>query len=452
MPNAAEFLPDPAARTQPDLATPVLQACIDRAAAGADRVAVIPAGDWIVRTLHLRSHTTLRLEPGAVLKPDPDLSRYPALPRGHNKDRQPYHLIVADGCEGIAIDGGGTIDGCGELFWDGFHPAPLDYFPKARPERISPLLEIRDCRDVRLERFTIRNSPGWTVHTFRSEHVHIHGLVILNHPCGPNTDGLDINGCRHVFISDCRIHGCDDNIILKATRDAGPCEHIVITNCILESLCAAIGLGAETWSSIRNVAVSNCTVLNSIRMLQIILWDGGTVEDVTFTNISGTAMTRRGTDRAIHFDIQQHLGENPELGRMRNIVASNIVCKTRGRILLTAQDGARLENITLRDVVLDFPEVEDPAVTVPRDSSSQLSNFSPEARVARAAVVADNVHGLVLANIHTRWPADAGRIAAPMHALWARNSDIAVDSPFFGPSGESVEAVMAHGSRVRVRE
>jgi len=451
MPNAADFLTDPAALAQPDAATSAIQACIDRAATGADRVAVVPAGEWIVRTLHLRSHTTLRIEPGAVLKPDPDLSRYPALPRGHNKDRQPFHLIVAEGCEGIAIDGGGTIDGCGDLFWDGFHAPPLDYFPKAKPQRISPLIEIRDCRNVRLENFTILNSPGWTVHTFRSEQVHIHGIVIRNHPCGPNTDGLDINGCRFVFISNCRIHGCDDNIILKATQDAGPCEHIVITNCVLESLCAAIGIGAETWSSIRNVAVSNCTVLNSIRMLQIILWDGGTVEDVTFSNINGIALTRRGTERAIHFDIQQHQGENPQLGRMRNILASNIVCKTRGRILLTAQDGAQLENITLRDVVLDSPEVEDPEWTVPRDSSSQLSNFSPEARVARAVVVADNVRGLVLANIQTRWPADTARIAAPMHALWARNSDVVVDSPFLAPSGEGVEAVISKDSRVSVR-
>ena len=449
VPHATSFLPNPARRTDPAHATPALQQCIDAAAASEDRTAVIPSGEWVTRTLFLRSHTTLRLEAGAILKPDPDLSAYPRLARGHNNDRQPFHLLVAEGCESVAIEGRGTIDGCGELFWDGFHPPPLDYFPKAAPQRISPLLEIRDCRGVRLEDFTILNSPGWTVHTLRSEDVRICGLPIRNHPFGPNTDGLDINGCRRVFISGCRIHGCDDNIILKATEDAGPCEHVVVSDCILESLCAAIGIGAETRSSIRNVAVTNCTVINAIRMLQIILWDGGVVEDVLFSNITGTAMTRRGTDRAIHFDIQQHRGENPKLGELRNVIASNIVCKTRGRILLTAQDGAWLENITLRDVVLDYPEVEDPAFTVPRDSSSQLSNFSPEARVARAAVVADNVRGLTLANIQTRWPNDSARIAAPMHALWARNTEAVLDSPFLTASGPDVPAIAASGSRIR---
>ena len=37
---------------------------------------------------------------------------------GHNKDRQPYHLILADNCENIAFTGPGTIDGNGYAFWD----------------------------------------------------------------------------------------------------------------------------------------------------------------------------------------------------------------------------------------------------------------------------------------------------------------------------------------------
>jgi hypothetical protein len=175
-------------------------------------------------------------------------------------------------------------------------------------------------------------------------------------------------------------------------------------------------------------------------MIQIIMWDGGTVENVVISNITGRAMTAIGTDRAIHLDIQQHHGENPELGKMRNIQISNVVCETRGRILLTAQDGAYLENITLRDVRLVCPEVEDPAATVTASTSQQLSNFSPEARVARAAVVADNVKNLVLANVAVTWPTDRSKIAAPMHGLWTRNVPTAViDCPHLTASEEEHE-------------
>ena len=446
-----DLLPSPSTTDVTEV-TRALQQAIDEGAGQGDGRVVIPAGRWTVRTLFLRSHLTLVLDPGAVLLPDPDLSAYPVLEHGHNQDRQPYHLLYAVDAEDITITGPGLIDGQGEAFWEGFFPPPNDYFHKARDKRISPLLNFVRCRNLRLHNFTIRNSPGWTVHTLCCDHVTIDSLVIDNNMTGPNTDGLDINGCRHVFVSNCRIHGCDDNIIIKATADARSCEHIVVTNCILESLCAAIGLGAETAASISHVAVSNCTVINAIRMIQIIMWDGGVVENCTFTNINGTALTRRGTDRAIHFDIQEHNGESPTLGVMRNIMVSNVICRTRGRILLTAQDGAVLENITLRDVLLDYPEVEDPAVTIPRDTSSQLSNFSPEARVARAAVVADNVHNLVLSNVGVRWPEDSGQIAAPMAGFWGRNvKEGLLDCPFLTASDSQTERLQTKNCTLEFR-
>lgn len=429
-----DFLSEPASAS-PQAVTEALQIAIDQASQASDTRVAVPAGRWMIRTIFLRNSVTLVLQSGATLVPDSDLSAYPVLQPGHNQDRQPFHLIMAENVSDVSILGPGTIDGRGEEFWEGFHPAPNDYFHKAKAQRISPLLNFVGCQNLQLRDFTIRNSPGWTVHTLDCDHVRIDGLVIDNNMVGPNTDGLDINGCRHVFVSNCRIHGCDDNIIIKATHDARSCEHIVVTNCVLESLCAAIGIGAETASSIRYITVSNCTVINAIRMIQIIMWDGGIVENCTFTNITGTALTRRGTDRAIHFDIQEHKKEAESLGIMRNIMVSNVICRTRGRILMTAQDGAWLENITLRDVLLDYPEVEDPAFTIPRDTSSQLSNFSPAARVARAAVVADNVKNLVLSNVGVRWPEDKGQIAAPMAGFWGRNVEGGqINCPLLTPS------------------
>jgi polygalacturonase len=411
--------PAPTPGYNPVSNTALLQHAIDTAATTGRPHVVVPPGRWEITTLFLRSGLHLELAHGSVLTPCADLDLYPTLKHGHNKDRQPYHLLCAEDCEDIALTGRGLIHGNGPAFWEGLVYPDMPWL-KAKPRRISPLLELRRCRRVLLRDFTIQESPGWTVHLHDCDDVRIDGLTIENHLYGPNNDGLDINGCRRVIVSNCFIRGCDDNICIKSTSDARSCEHITVTNCVLESTCSAIGLGAETWNSIRHVAVSNCTVLNAIRMLQIIMWDGGVVEHVTFTNITGRALTSIGTDRAIHFDIQQHNGENPRLGTLRHVLVSNITCETRGRILLTAQDGATMEDITLRDVRLVYPEVEDPAVAIPRSRSAQLSNFSPLARVARAAVVADNISGLVLENIAATWPVEPARIAAPMHAFWGR--------------------------------
>jgi hypothetical protein len=271
---------------------------------------------------------------------------------------------------------------------------------------------------------------------------------------GPNNDGIDLNGCRYVFISNCRIHGCDDNIIIKATDDARASEYITITNCVLESNCAALGLGAETAASIRYVTVSNCTMINAIRMIQIILWDGGVVEHVVFNNITGRAMTTIGTDRAIHFDIQNYdYNRRRELpagqsGVLRYVQVSNVTCETRGRILLTAREGAVMDHITLRGIQLVYPEVEDPAVTIPKSRSSQLSNFNPEARVARAAVVADNVSNLVLDHVSAAWPA-APEVA--MHALWARGiRGGQVNCPQLAASQPGVERFCLEASSLQI--
>ena len=438
---------DPAALTQ------AFQRAIDAAAEHSeDGIVMVPPGEYLVCMLRLRSRVTLHLCAGAVLKACPQLELYPRMMNGHNKDRQPFHLIYAENCDDICISGQGTIHGNGPAFWSGLVYPDMPWI-KAKSQRISPLIEIRNCRNVVLKDFTIHDSPGWTIHPYNCDHVRIDGITINNHMFGPNTDGIDVNGCRYVFISNCRIHGCDDNIIIKATNDARSSEYITVTNCILESNCAAIGLGAETAAGIRYVAVSNCTVINSIRMIQIILWDGGVVEHISFTNITGRAMTPVGTDRAIHFDIQ-NFDKNADRdlppgqsGILRYVQVSNISCETRGRILLTARAGASMENITLRDVQLVYPEIEDPEVAIPKSRSSQLSNFNPEARVARAAVVVENISNLVLENIATAWP---NKTDIPMHGLWARNiRNGRVNSPLLASTQPDVERYVLSNSELQ---
>lgn len=434
-----------AAGSDPAATTRVLQAAID-AAAGSGTVH-IPPGEWTVSTIHLRSGVTLHLSRGAVLRAWENLDAYPRLPRGHNKDRQPFHLIHADGCQGITIEGHGTIDGQGMLYWH----RPPEWAPYYRPkgERISPLIELRNCRDVVVRDVTIKQAPGWTVHFFCCDRVIVRGIDIDNHPYGPNNDGLDINGCRDVFISDCRIRGCDDNIIIKATADARSSERIVVTNCILQSNCAALGLGAETHHDIRDIAFSNCAVISALRIIQVQMWEAGTVENVVISNIAGKNITDVPLERPIYMDIQQHGRPEPVLGKLRNVLISNFSATTRGRILLTAQDGSVIENVTLRDVHLTYPDIEDPDVTVPTSRSGQMSNYSPLSRAVRAAMVVDNARHLQVYNLSTNWPQDA---TVPMHGLWMRNVHGAViDCPYLKASRPDVAVIHQTNSNVLVR-
>ena len=451
---------------QPTEAARHFQQQIDAAGERGGGTVAVPPGEHEVTMLTLRTGVTLHLDRGSTLLACTDLDRYPRLPEGHNKDRQPFHLIHADRCDGITISGDGTIDGQGEAFWN----PPLGdpslgargLFHRSKKRRISPLLEISRCTGVTLRDFTIRNSPGWTVHLVCCDRGRITGVTLDNSLFGPNTDGFDLNGCHDVHVSDCNLTCGDDAIILKATRDARSCERITVTNCVLSTNCAALGIGAEINHPIRDIAFSNCAVKQAIRIVQIEMWASSIVENVVISNITGSTLSDVPLERPIYMDIQSHgraeQGDE-SLGTLRNVLICNFAATTRGRIMLTAKDGSRIENITLRDIHLTYPaneegqpDLEDAPTAVTSGRSSQMSNDNPETRLRNAVLVLDNVTGLEVQNLRTNWP-EPRLDDAPVkyHALWARRvTDATIDARRLFASHPDVERFVVDESDVEL--
>lgn len=428
--------------------TTAIQNAIDSVArAGGGRV-IVPPGEWFVTTIQMRAGTTLHLARNCTIKAHHNLDDYPVFDEcKENHDRQPYHLIYANRIEHFTIEGDGTIDGQGPVFWD--PPLPGSEWIRHRVKRPSPLLEIRNCRHVTLRDFTIHESPGWTIHTLASRFIRISGLTIRNHMRGPNNDGIDITGCQDVTISDCDITGCDDNIIIKSMPDGADCERIAVTNCILETACACLGLGAESYGVIRDITFSNCVIRNSLRPIMIEMWDAGLVENITFNNITGRCFTHINPVRPIYLDVQHHRRTDGKLGTLRNVVISGVTMSTQGRCVMTCADGGVMENITIRDVLLRLEKIEDPTISHPKSKSVQLSNDSPETRMARAVVVADNIRRLTLQNIVADYAETPG---FPMHAVVARKlRDAIIDCPHLHPSAPEVQALVNMDSDIKIR-
>ena len=459
--------------------TALIQQAIDDAAANGGGRVVIPPGDWTITSLFLATGVTLELSTNARLIAHDDLAAYPkSTEQDNNKDRQPYHLIIAENCHDVTICGDGIIDGNGMAFWDppmrqlaaegidvpayakehnlipAYHKPNHPWY-REKKARVSPMLEAKHVTRLRLRGVTFANSPGWTVHCHDCSDLVIDGITIANNLYGPNTDGLDLNGCQDVRIANCDLTCGDDAIILKSMADARPCERIVVTNCIISTNCAALGLGAEVVHAIRDVAFSNCIIRQALRAFQIEMWDTGVIENVVVSNITGTCHTEIPLQRALYIDVNYNninkasdktINEEGKWGYCRNVQFSNIVLHTRGRCVFTAPDGGFIDNVVLRDVHLLYDAIEDASETVPQYSSNQMSNHCPEARVANAAVVAQNVDRLQLHNVMTTWPgqgrqadnsAEANQPLNPhhsnpaMHGLWARGCSNLIDnSPF----------------------
>ena len=269
------------------------------------------------------------------------------------------------------------------------------------------MIDLRRCQDVRISDVTITNSPGWTLHPQMCDRVWIRGVKLVNDMFGPNTDGMDVNGCRDVMISDCYIECGDDAIVLKTTADSRSLERVCVTNCTLRTNCVGLKLGAnETVHDMRQITFSNCVVFASTRAVGLYNWRGCTEEDIVVSNIVCDTNGGMRLNRRIHIDAQH---EEFEPGVIRNVQFSNVIARTDGRILMTAADGYRVENVLLRDVRLSYPLVDDPD-PIGRDARShQFSHHSPEARVARAAVVADGITNLVVDGLQIDWPTEAPR-------------------------------------------
>jgi polygalacturonase len=214
---------------------------------------LVPAGDYLIGSIELKSNTTLRLDKAARLIGSPDLDDYP-LTTGRWEGRwvdAHRALISAQDAKNIAVVGAGRIEG---------NPALGGRQMPRRPCVIEPI----NCTDDRLEDFTATQQRMWTIHPTYCQNVLAKNLTIRS--TGGNSDGIDVDSCRFVRIANCDIDSGDDCIALKSGRgmegfrEAHPTENVMISDCTLgDSIFACIGIGSETSGGIRNVRIERCT-------------------------------------------------------------------------------------------------------------------------------------------------------------------------------------------------
>ena len=257
--------------TVADKSGSAIQRAIDEAAkAGGGRISLEP-GTYPCATIWLRSNIELHIPAGAKLLGSSTPEDYedfvdPRLPVAPEKSRKAL-LACRDG-ENVAVTGDGEIDGQGPLFYDRNVP-PGAFFAKPDKPR-TRMVQFFRCRNVRFEGVTFRDSPGWTCWLVDCEDVHVHRIRIDGCQQMINNDGIDIDSCRRVTVSDSFFRTGDDCLILRAIRrnpdEQSLCEHVVVTNCVLDSRCQAVRIGCPSDDTIRHCLFSNiaCHTRNGI--------------------------------------------------------------------------------------------------------------------------------------------------------------------------------------------
>ena len=235
------------------LSTDAVQKAIEACStAGGGRV-LVPAGQYKIGTIILKSHVNLHLEHGATLFGSTDLADYIPVKSNYLSLRTQtttIQLIYGDDVDDVMISGTGTIDGRGRSF------KKLSWNDEGitRPH----LLRFINSRDIRIQDITLKNSGCWMQHYLACDRLQIRGIKVFNRN-NYNNDAIDIDGCHDVTVSDMIADSDDDAITLKSTSPR-LCENVTITNCVVSSHCNGIKLGTETNGGFKNITVSHCIV------------------------------------------------------------------------------------------------------------------------------------------------------------------------------------------------
>jgi hypothetical protein len=356
-----------------DNVTLAIQKAINACAQAGGGTVYFPAGDYTTATLFLKSHIRICLAPGATIFASRQVSDYSITKDRIDMETNISILFYGKELENVSFTGRGTIDGQAEHTWEDMKET--DNFIKAETEiarasgiemkrafallpRVS-LFYLVSCKNVLLEHITVQRSPHWSVHIQWSQDIIIRGIRLfssLSH--GVNSDGIDIDGCRSVIISDCIIETGDDAICLKSTNQSGKyesVENVTVTNCVLTSTSCALKIGTETHGDFRHILFTNCIIKNANRGLGIFVRDGGHVEDVQFANISIQTQRKHfnwwGDGDAVRFVVLKRT-EQSKVGSIQNIRLENITAGVEGTSLVEGFAGQSIQNIQLNRVTI----------------------------------------------------------------------------------------------------
>ncbi|MEZ4772723.1 MAG: glycoside hydrolase family 28 protein [Bacteroidia bacterium] len=295
------------------LNTDAIQQTIDAAAAAGGGKVVFPAGDYLTGAVFIKSNVEFHIGEGVTLIAIPDDLYYPerrTRVAGIEMD-WPAALINVYEEKNVRITGKGTIFGSGKYWWDKFWGDPprsggmwvdyqnrnirwaVDYDCK----RVRPVV-IYKSENVLLKDFTVKQAGFWTISLTYSEKVHVDGLIIRNNidGYGPSSDGINTDSSKDILVENCDIDCNDDNLCIKAGRDADglrvnkPAENIVYRNCITRAGHGLFTIGSETSGGMRNIEVYGLEAIGTntgIRFKSAKV-RGGLIENVWFHDIKMT--------------------------------------------------------------------------------------------------------------------------------------------------------------------
>ena len=344
--------------------SPAINKAIEAAAAAGGGTVLFPAGTWLSFSIRLKSHVALHLSQGAtILAADSPL---PNATTGYNggaydaaepntawdayQDYGHNHwhnsLLWGEGLNDISITGPGLIYGKGLSF--GATRAARGNYPMYKAEQPgvgNKAIALKNCRNVLFRDFSILKGGHFGLLLTGVDNLTIDNLTI-----DTDRDGMDIDCCRNVRVSNCFVNSpWDDAICPKSSYALGynrATENLTITNCYVAGSYelgtmldgtyknfapdvprlarnGRIKCGTESNGGFKNITISNC-VFEGCMGLALESEDGALCEDIAISNIT----MRDVVSAPLFWRLGARLRgpkESTKVGTLQRIVVNNLV-------------------------------------------------------------------------------------------------------------------------------
>ena len=392
--------------------SPAINKAIEAAAAAGGGTVLFPPGTWLSFSIRLKSHVALHLAQGAtILAADSPL---PNATTGYNggtydaaepntawdgyQDYGHNHwhnsLIWGEGLNDISITGPGLIYGKGLSYGAGpgrvgppragfgpDRPAGATAPPIVRPPRGNytmfqaeqpgvgnKAIALKNCRNVLFRDFSILKGGHFGLLLTGVDNLTIDNLTI-----DTDRDGIDIDCCRNVRVSNCFVNSpWDDAICPKSSYALGynrATENLTITNCYVAGSYelgtmldgtykkfapdvprlarnGRIKCGTESNGGFKNITISNC-VFDGCMGLALESEDGALCEDIAISNIT----MRDVVSAPLFWRLGARLRgprESTKVGTLQRIVVNNLVSYNTGPHISSILSG--IPDFPIRDI------------------------------------------------------------------------------------------------------
>jgi polygalacturonase len=348
-----------------------------------------PPGTYLSASIRLMSNITLYLEAGSVIEAVNDsIGKYdppePNPQTGYYQDYGHSHwqnsLIWGIGLDNVSILGPGLIFGKG--LNSGFNRfADVENgeqrYKDGGPGSGNKAISLKNCNNVILRDFSLLHGGHFGILA-----TGVDNLTIDNLKIDTNRDGMDIDACKNVRITNCSVNSpWDDGICLKASyglNEIRHCENITISDCFLSGnfiegtlidgtfqspspeyksyYTGRIKLGTESNGDFKNITITNC-IFDQSRGIAIESVDGSHIEDIAISNI-----TMREVDNSpifIRLGGRLRGPNNPPVGTIKrisidNMVISNAAPGSTKATTISGIPGHYVEDIRISNIYIHY--------------------------------------------------------------------------------------------------